>query len=1422
MGAQLSLSAQTSPSIAISSYIDVLDEVHYVSQLNSSRFLKTCKGLDPNGEIVIKVFIKPAEDYNLKKIQRTIESEALLLAPLPNALNFSKVIESNRAGYLIRQHLKSNLYDRLSSRPHLQNIELKFMTFQLLQALNDIHTLNITHGDIKTENIMVTSWDWLVLTDFSTAIKPVYLPDDNPGEFSFYFDTSKRRTCYVAPERFNSALHSKTKGSVGQVTKEMDIFSMGCCIAEMYAEGRPLFNLSQLFKYKNEDYDVFEFLKEEVYSEPLQNLILDMIQLDPKKRLSCKLLLEKYRGSFFPEYFYTFTYEYLRTLATFGTGTPTSGSICAHTTIEDQLTVIDKCCEKVYLDFGKICESLGYKLDTHIKENKVKEQDSWELFFSSSVHLSDCGTLKLKDMENVSPAVKEESILLFISYISHGLRHIASSTTKLRCIEMLAAFSQFLSDENKIDRVIPYLVTCFEDDYPNVQALALQAVSQILYTIKRVNPINENFFLDYLLPRLKRLLQLSKQNTYMRMVLANCLGDFVTVANRFEELSYFTSSFGHQDGLTHGMENLEITNKQIKKLVQQVEELVVALLTDNETRVKMALLANILPLCKFFGREKTNDVVLSHLITYLNDKDSSLRIKLIQTISGIAILLGPITLEQYILPLLVQTITDPEELVVANVLQSLKDLCKTGLIGKRFFYDICTTVAPLLLHPNNWIRQFSLLLIVEISSKLSKAEVYCVLYPIVRPFFEFDVEFTYDLMLSSCKSPVSRTVYNLLCSWLLRASKSLFWQQVPNKHVDSFGNSSTTFVTKGYSSKNYGFNNVIKASKSTVRSFDNKEIPLTTEDKNWIDKFKAIGLSENDLWKIAILRGYVVRTAKLVSHKRDSSAGNGKNNGKFDSQHGVTLANVMPRNVFFDVEFAEHQDFVSSSVDEDSRQSVSKSNTGKPTPSLPDVKDFDGSLMFNTKATPTITPSLKNIYVQLEPTAHHKEVPDHVLERTNTEPRFIIHDSYEGDSSTIKKFLSNITVLPSLKEYEEFGPIKTISENSSSFKIFNGTLAATLTENEPHAIVAMTSSNGMVPYLLTGSVSGLVKLWDTNKTASGEMYSSSYSQDLGSTITDITMLQGYDAFCLATKEGNLSVVRVLLRGQQRKSPTFHTIRKISINPSHEIEEFAISLKTVITEDRALLFASINTCKILVYDIRTMERISEVETPVTHGAVSSFIPDENGDVLIVGTTKGIIEVWDMRFNLLIKSWTFGDHTPITHLERCASLGKNSLIVAGGSSEAMLTIWNYCKGQCQQAVINSDERPSVEHFMPVERKLEEIAFCGSDQKMQTLGSLCVYGTKIFAADGISNDIIMIDVKDLPSSQMLVAQKRRTYSFVPVQVTAHLTFLLKKRLSPLQISTPAYCNDTINCIKVTHTKDNKPLLATADNSGVINFIS
>ena len=113
--------------------------------------------------------------------------------------------------------------------------------------------LQVCHGDIKAENVMVTGWNWALLTDLA-SFKPVYLPEDNPADFNFFFDTSRRRTCYIAPERFldskqtefllsgNSSTgptDSRTSSGLnlpdmdlvrhqrGELTPAMDIFSVG-------------------------------------------------------------------------------------------------------------------------------------------------------------------------------------------------------------------------------------------------------------------------------------------------------------------------------------------------------------------------------------------------------------------------------------------------------------------------------------------------------------------------------------------------------------------------------------------------------------------------------------------------------------------------------------------------------------------------------------------------------------------------------------------------------------------------------------------------------------------------------------------------------------------------------------------------------------------------------------------------------------------------------------------------------------------------------------------------------------------------------------------------------------------------------------------------------------------------------------------
>jgi serine/threonine protein kinase len=81
------------------------------------------------------------------------------------------VHESDRAGYIVRQAFYLSLYDRITTRPFLSTLEKRWLAYQLLAAVAECHARGVCHGDIKLENVLVTTWSWLYLTDFATPYK---------------------------------------------------------------------------------------------------------------------------------------------------------------------------------------------------------------------------------------------------------------------------------------------------------------------------------------------------------------------------------------------------------------------------------------------------------------------------------------------------------------------------------------------------------------------------------------------------------------------------------------------------------------------------------------------------------------------------------------------------------------------------------------------------------------------------------------------------------------------------------------------------------------------------------------------------------------------------------------------------------------------------------------------------------------------------------------------------------------------------------------------------------------------------------------------------------------------------------------------------------------------------------------------------
>ncbi|KAK2713038.1 hypothetical protein QYM36_011666, partial [Artemia franciscana] len=198
MGNQLSATVP-SQILPVDHYIEEIENVVYEKSLGSTRFFKVARAKAQEGDIVIKVFVVNDPSLPLNEHQSNLEVLLSVLTPQWGCLPFQKAMLTDKAVLLFRQYIHTSAYDRISTRPFLMDLEKKWIFFQVLKALSFAHTNRVCHGDIKLENIMLTSFSWVLLTDFA-SYKPAYIPEDNPTDFTYFFDTSRRRVCYIAPE----------------------------------------------------------------------------------------------------------------------------------------------------------------------------------------------------------------------------------------------------------------------------------------------------------------------------------------------------------------------------------------------------------------------------------------------------------------------------------------------------------------------------------------------------------------------------------------------------------------------------------------------------------------------------------------------------------------------------------------------------------------------------------------------------------------------------------------------------------------------------------------------------------------------------------------------------------------------------------------------------------------------------------------------------------------------------------------------------------------------------------------------------------------------------------------------------------------------------------------------------------------------
>lgn len=431
----------------------------------------------------------------------------------------------------------------MSTRPFLTPIEKKWITFQVLCALHQCHKQKICHGDIKLENILITSWNWILLSDFA-SFKPTYLPEDNPADYSYFFDTSRRRTCYIAPERFVKSFANETKDNpivgdgpiVGNLLPEMDIFSAGCALLELWTEGTGTapFEFSQLLTYRNgENEMVMKHLKN-IEDDNLRELLTSMLSINPKERKSAEIYLDTHRGQLFPESFYSFLQSYIPIMFSSIPIVPSDDKISRlHADIEQIVGIITK-------DGGD-----------------------------------------------------DDGLILVTTLVTSCIRGLYHCSSKINCLEILHKLAQNTTSETILDRILPYILHLSQDISANVRVAALNTLTSCLCLVKALPRSDANIFPEYVLPSIASLA--TDSSTNVRVAYARNIATLAETAVKYLEQSQLSSG----DGPVPNYET------ELHDLHEMLSGTVMSLLTDGQSIVKQTLVeSGITKLCVFFGSQK--------------------------------------------------------------------------------------------------------------------------------------------------------------------------------------------------------------------------------------------------------------------------------------------------------------------------------------------------------------------------------------------------------------------------------------------------------------------------------------------------------------------------------------------------------------------------------------------------------------------------------------------------------------------------------------------------------------------------------------------------------------------------------------------------------------------------------------------------
>ncbi|XP_060602360.1 serine/threonine-protein kinase Nek8-like [Ruditapes philippinarum] len=226
-----------------------------------------CKRLSDKKHVIIKQI--PVEQMTKDERQSALnEVKVLSMLSHPNIIEYYENFLEDKALMIVMEYAQGGtLLDYLQSQNNrlLEEEEILLFFAQMLLSIQHVHSKQILHRDLKTQNILLDKKKKVVkIGDF--------------GISKVLSSKSKAYTvvgtpCYISPELCEGKPYNQ----------KSDIWALGCVLYE-------LASLKRAFEAANLPALILKIMRgtfapiSEHYSEELRSLILSMLHLDPNKR----------------------------------------------------------------------------------------------------------------------------------------------------------------------------------------------------------------------------------------------------------------------------------------------------------------------------------------------------------------------------------------------------------------------------------------------------------------------------------------------------------------------------------------------------------------------------------------------------------------------------------------------------------------------------------------------------------------------------------------------------------------------------------------------------------------------------------------------------------------------------------------------------------------------------------------------------------------------------------------------------------------------------------------------------------------------------------------------------------------------------------------------------------------------------------